>query len=61
MYAIRSYYAGKFPNVRSGDSIGRYGIEKSFEADLQGQRGGHQVEVDVNGRVIKILETVELV
>jgi len=51
--------SGKFPNVRSGDSIGRYGIEKSFEADLQGQRGGHQVEVDVNGRVIKILETVE--
>lgn len=32
--------SGKFPNVRSGDSIGRYGIEKSFEADLQGQRGG---------------------
>lgn len=51
--------SGKFPNVRSGDSIGRYGIEKSFEADLQGQRGGHQVEVDVNGRVIKILKTVE--
>ncbi len=51
--------SGKFPNVRSGDSIGRYGIEKSFEADLQGKRGGHQVEVDVNGRVIKILKTVE--
>ncbi|WP_320045144.1 penicillin-binding protein 2 [uncultured Desulfobacter sp.] len=51
--------SGKFPNVRSGDSIGRYGVEKSFEADLQGKRGGHQVEVDVNGRVIKILKTVE--
>ena len=51
--------SGKFPNVRSGDSIGRYGVEKSFEADLQGKRGGHQVEVDVNGRVIKILNTVE--
>jgi len=51
--------SGKFPNVRSGDSIGRSGVEKSFEADLQGKRGGHQVEVDVNGRVIKILKTVE--
>lgn len=51
--------SGKFPNVRSGDSIGRYGVEKSFEADLQGKRGGHQLEVDVNGRVIKILKTVE--
>ncbi|MEZ4551907.1 MAG: hypothetical protein R2874_15960 [Desulfobacterales bacterium] len=51
--------SGKFPNVRSGDSIGRYGVEKSFEADLQGKRGGHQVEVDVNGRVIKILKTVD--
>ncbi|WP_321491686.1 penicillin-binding protein 2 [uncultured Desulfobacter sp.] len=51
--------SGKYPNVRSGDSIGRYGVEKSFETDLQGKRGGHQVEVDVNGRVIKILKTVE--
>ncbi|MDD4274419.1 MAG: penicillin-binding protein 2 [Desulfobacter postgatei] len=51
--------SGKFPNVRSGDSIGRYGVEKSFDADLQGKRGGHQLEVDVNGRVIKILKTVE--
>ncbi len=51
--------SGKFPNVRSGDSIGRYGVEKSFELDLQGKRGGHQVEVDVTGRVIKILKTVE--
>lgn len=51
--------SGKFSNVRSGDSIGRYGVEKSFEADLQGKRGGHQIEVDVNGRVIKILKTVE--
>ena len=51
--------SGKYPNVRSGDSIGRYGIEKSFESYLQGKRGGKQVEVDANGRVIKVLETVE--
>ncbi len=51
--------SGKYPHVRSGDSIGRYGIEKSFEFYLQGKRGGRQVEVDANGRVIKVLKTVE--
>ena len=51
--------SGRYPNVRAGDSIGRYGIEKSFEPFLQGKRGGRQVEVDANGRVIKVLKTVE--
>jgi len=51
--------SGQYPNLRSGDSIGRYGVEKSFESFLQGRRGGRQVEVDVNGRVIKVLKTVE--
>jgi penicillin-binding protein 2 len=50
--------SGRFANVRTGDSIGRYGVEKSFEPFLQGKRGGRQVEVDVNGRVIKVLKTV---
>lgn len=50
--------SGQYPNLRSGDSIGRYGVEKSFESYLQGRRGGRQVEVDVNGRVIKVLKTV---
>ncbi len=50
--------SGGFPNVRTGDSIGRYGVEKSFEPYLQGKRGGRQVEVDVKGRLIKVLETV---
>jgi len=51
--------SGLYPNVKTGDSIGRYGVEKSFESFLQGKRGGRQVEVDVNGRVIKVLKTVE--
>jgi len=33
---------GKYPNVKSGDSIGRYGIEKQFETYLQGKRGGRR-------------------
>ncbi len=51
--------SGKYSNVRAGDSIGRYGIEKSFQGHLQGKRGGRQIEVDANGRTIKILKTVE--
>jgi len=50
--------SGQYPHVKSGDSIGRYGVEKSFEPFLQGRRGGRQVEVDVNGRVVKVLKTV---
>ncbi len=49
----------KYPNVKSGDSIGRYGIEKQFETYLQGKRGGRQVEVDSSGRIIKILRTID--
>ncbi len=51
--------SGKYPNIRSGDAIGRYGIEKSFQSFLQGKRGGRQVEVDASGRTIKVLKTVE--
>jgi penicillin-binding protein 2 len=51
--------SGHFPHVRAGDHIGRYGVEKSFEPFLQGRRGGRQVEVDVNGRVVKVLKTVD--
>ncbi|CCK80125.1 penicillin-binding protein 2 [Desulfobacula toluolica] len=51
--------SGKYPDIKTGDSIGRYGIEKSFEKYLQGKRGGRQIEVDANGRTIKILKTVE--
>jgi penicillin-binding protein 2 len=55
----RELKIGKYPNVNSGDSIGRYGIEKKFESYLQGKRGGKQIEVDVSGRTIKVLKTVE--
>jgi len=51
--------SGRYPNVKTGDSIGRYGVEKSFEKYLQGKRGGRQIEVDANGRIIKILRTIE--
>jgi penicillin-binding protein 2 len=49
----------KYTGVASGDSIGRYGLEKSFEELLRGSRGGKQVEVDANGRVIRVLREVD--
>ena len=49
-----SEYAG----CRSGDYIGRFGVEKSYEDTLRGERGGRQVEVNVRGQVVRVLKTV---
>jgi len=51
--------SGKYPDIRAGDSIGKYGIEKKFQKYLQGERGGKQIEVDASGRIIKVLGTIE--
>ncbi len=53
--------SGKYLNVKSGDSIGKYGIEKSFQKFLHGKRGGKQIEVDATGRIIKVLRTIDSV
>ncbi len=50
--------SGKYPGRRSGDFIGKFGAEKAFEKNLQGTRGGRQVEVNANGRVVRVLKTV---
>jgi len=50
--------SGKYPGRRRGDLIGKFGAEKAFENFLQGERGGRQVEVNANGRVVRILTTV---
>jgi penicillin-binding protein 2 len=49
---------GKYPGRRRGDLIGKFGAEKAYENFLQGERGGRQVEVNANGRVVRILTTV---
>ena len=54
----REVESGRYPDIFSGDSIGRYGVEKNFENLLHGKRGGRQVEVDADGRIIKVLKTV---
>ncbi|MGH7653516.1 MAG: penicillin-binding protein 2 [Gemmatimonadaceae bacterium] len=41
------------PDYKSGQQIGKAGIEKQYEARLKGQEGVHFVEVDVRGRVVR--------
>ena len=50
--------SGKYPDLRSGDLIGKLGIERAYGSYLRGQSGGRQVEVNVNGQVVRILKTV---
>lgn len=49
---------GSYPGLRRGDFIGKFGAEKAFEKYLKGTRGGRQVEVNANGRVVRVLKTV---
>ena len=43
---------------RTGDFIGKYGIEREREPWLRGNRGGQQVEVNATGQVVRVLSTV---
>jgi len=40
---------------RLGDVVGQMGVESAFEAQLRGEWGGQQVEVDGAGRVLQVL------
>lgn len=43
---------------RATDSIGKTGIEKSYDAVLQGRVGYQQVEVDAHGRRLRVLDHI---
>lgn len=42
-------------DYRLGDLMGKAGLEKTYDDELRGKRGGSQIEVDVTGRPIKVL------
>ena len=48
----------QFPHLKIGEYVGKFGIERSYEAFLGGQRGGRQVEVNSSGQVVRTLKTV---
>jgi penicillin-binding protein 2 len=50
--------SGKFLFKQRGDYIGRYGVEKEYEEFLSGKPGGRIIQVNANGQMIKVLDTV---
>jgi penicillin-binding protein 2 len=50
--------SGDYPNLRGGDYIGKFGVERTQEGFLRGEPGGRQVEVNANGQIMRILQTV---
>ncbi len=48
----------RYKDCRSGDLVGKFGVEKVFEEQLRGSRGGRQVEVNARGEVVRVLKTV---
>ncbi len=44
--------------LRSGDLLGKAGLEKSWDGELRGNGGGQQVEVDALGRRVRVLNEV---
>jgi penicillin-binding protein 2 len=47
--------SGQFPKNRAGDLIGKWGVERKWQTQLNGIRGGEQVEVDAAGRKIAVV------
>ncbi len=47
--------SGQYPENKSGDSIGKSGVESKWQPYLSGMRGGEQVEVDAAGRKIRTI------
>lgn len=48
----------KYIECKSGDFIGRFGVEKAYDSFFRGKCGGRQVEVNATGQVVRILKTV---
>jgi len=48
-----------YSDCKTGDFIGKYGIERQREHWLRGQRGGQQVEVNATGQVVRVISTVD--
>jgi penicillin-binding protein 2 len=55
----RELESGRYPEYNSGELIGKFGVEKCYENFLRGKRGGRQVEVNANGQIVRVLNTVD--
>ena len=51
--------SGSYRYKKGGDAIGKYGVEKAYDTYLSGIPGGRIVQVNANGQVVEVLDTVE--
>ena len=49
----------EYPGTKTGDTVGKYALEKAYDQYLRGKDGGRQVEVDARGRELNILGATE--
>jgi len=47
--------SGNYPDNKQGDLIGQAGVERVWQKNLNGVRGGEQVEVDAAGRRLSVV------
>lgn len=45
----------KSEGYKSGDIVGKFGLEKVYDKEIRGTDGGNQVEVDVSGRPVQVI------
>lgn len=51
--------SGNFADYRSGEVIGKYGLEAGLESHLRGRAGGRNIVVDVAGQEIEVIDEIE--
>jgi penicillin-binding protein 2 len=51
--------SGDFADYRSGEVIGKYGLEAGLETHLRGRAGGRNIVVDVAGQEIEVIDEIE--
>ena len=48
----------RLPDYRTGDEIGKFGLERTLEENLHGDSGGQEIEVDSVGRRLRLLREI---
>lgn len=50
---------GEYKELKAGDIIGKFGLESFYDEYLRGVDGSYREEVDVNGRVVQVMDKVD--
>lgn len=50
---------GVYKELKAGDIVGKFGLENFYDKYLRGEDGSYREEVDVNGRVVQIMDKVD--